>query len=689
MTNIINESPILKAAQYWAAKGFRVFPLRKGLKIPATSDGFKSATLNPEQLANWFDNNAGYNVGLATGNGLVVIDLDRKHGVDGLASLSELEQTLGALPETLTISTPSGGEHRFFGYPAEIDIKSNAGQIGAGVDIRANGGYVVGAPSRLDAGADSSGKTVTGNYVITKRLPIVGLPDAWLGRLTTKRERVPSRDHSPTNTPQSNYQRLAEIQDALTCINAQPHDDWVRVGMALYSLGNDGLHLWDTWSRNAPNYDPTAIPKRWASFVGTSVGVETIFFMAAQNGWQNPAKGRKPEPATTYAPPRQYQHEPAYARAMDAELDHVRLVNGLSITPKRLEWVWDQWLPQGKLTLLVGAPKTGKTLLAIDVAARITSGGKFPDGTLAKAAPVIFWTAEDDLNDTIVPRFKAAGGNLANVMFIDHTVSSGKGQPFNPSVDMPLLLDAIHRMTKTPALLIIDPVVSVTHDMNNALQVRMSLTPVVEMAQAHGMAVLGITHFRKSSAESGSIGERIIGSSAFLQVARMVWYAIKPPDSDGQRVFFKGDTNLAESDEGYVYEVESREADFPEHNIVVNTAGIAWGEKLEGEALQAFIKPDNKADSAPALVEAEDFLKQYLASGERLKTEIEEEADNRGIARETLKRAKKSLGILHKKRRGDGKSVWYLKQLGQAHTLEPVERVDPVERVVERETVVI
>ena len=686
---ITDNAKMLAAAQYWAGKGFKVFPLRKGLKIPATGDGFKSATTSDEALNHWFNNDLGYNLGLATGHGLVVVDLDRKHGVDGLASLSELEQTLGALPETLTVSTPSGGEHRFFGYPAEIDIKSNAGQIGAGIDIRANGGYVVGAPSRLEAGADSSGKTVTGDYVITKRQPIAGLPHEWLERLTTKRERVPNREHSPASTQQTNYQRLAEIQDALTCINAQPHDDWVRVGMALYSLGNDGLHLWDAWSRNAANYDPKEIPKRWKSFEGASVGIETVFYMAAQHGWQNPAKGRKLEPATNHTPPRQYQHDPAYSRAMDAELDHVRLVDASSIVPKRLEWVWDQWLPQGKLTLLVGAPKTGKTLLAIDVAARITSGGKFPDGTLAKAAPVIFWTAEDDLNDTIVPRFKAAGGNLENLKFIDSTVSSGKGQPFNPAADMPELLKAISGMKRKPALMILDPIVSVSRDLNNAIQVREGLAPIREIAETYGVAVLGITHFRKSSAESGGDGERIIGSGAFLAVSRMVWFAKKPPDSDGQRVVHLGDNNLAESDQGFVYEVETRDADFPEHNLVVTTAGVVWGEKLEGDELHAFLKPDTKNESAPALVEAEDFLKEYLASGERLKAEIEEEADNRGIARETLKRAKKSLGILHKKRRGDGKSVWYPKQLGQAHPLEPVERVDPVERVVERETVVI
>ncbi|OQW99880.1 MAG: hypothetical protein BWK73_49690 [Thiothrix lacustris] len=681
MTNqSIDNWQMLTAAQYWAGKGFEIFPLKPLLKEPATSDGFKSATTDHQTLKHWFGGGTNYNLGLKTGGGVVVIDVDTKDG-DGAAELAGVEMRLGALPETLTVATPSGGQHLYFRYPSELDVRGSAKQLAPNVDVRANGGYVVVPPSKTDANADKRGRTATGDYAIAKKLPIADLPSTWLDALLHKCKSKPPNP-PPRYAETSNDQRLSEIQGALAYINAAPYDDWVKVGMALHSLGDDGLNLWDTWSRNAPNYDATEIPKRWKSFAGSSVNVETVFYLAAQNGWQNPAKGRKPEP-----PPRTEQHDRAGYQHRDEwrgnrhtadDQDHVRLVSGLSITPRQMEWAWQYWLPKGKLSLLVGAPKTGKTLLAIDLAATITSGGKFPDGTRADKSTVIFWTAEDDLDDTIVPRFKAAGGDLANVRFIDHTVSSGRGQPFNPAQDMPLLMDAIHRMEKPPALLIIDPVVSVTQDMNNALQVRMSLLPVVEMAQAHGMAVLGITHFRKSSGESGNIGERIIGSSAFLQVARMVWYAMKPPDMDSTRLFWKGDTNLAESDEGFLYEVESREADFPEHLVTVQTAGIVWGEKVDGEALQAIIKPDGKADTAPVQVEAEEFLKQFLATGARLKADIDAEGDNRGITSMALRRAKKSLGIQHRKRPGDGKFVWYLQSdhVDQTHTHEKDDQVD-------------
>lgn len=366
--------------------------------------------------------------------------------------------------------------------------------------------------------------------------------------------------------------------------------------------------------------------------------------------------------------------------AMNPVVDHVQLINCTSVVPRPVEWVWDEYLPKHKLTLLVGAPKTGKTLVATHVAAIVTSGGLFPDGTKAEQSPVIFWTGEDDLDDTIKPRFVAAGGKESNLYFVGNTVSTHQHQPFNPSVDMPLLIQAIEQMPKKPALLIIDPIVSVSKDMNNALEVRMSLAPVIEMAQRYGMAVLGITHFRKSVGEAGNLGERIIGSSAFLQVARMIWYAIKPPNAEGERVFFKGDTNLSEAEEGFRYEIESKEVVFQDCQLIIKTAGIIWGEKLQGDDLQAFIKPEKTNDLTSVKAEAEAFLKRYLATGARLKADIDEEADNLGLSDKALRRAKNALGICHRKRHGDAKTEWFFpQQLDQGtHTEKVVQLVQVV-----------
>lgn len=268
----------------YTERGWKVFPLTKNTKTPATPNGFKDASTDPHTIK------AGQNVGIATGKGLLVLDIDRKHGKDGGEVLASLEREHGKLPATLTATTPSGGEHLYFSYPANVAIQSRANickEHGEGLDIRADGGYIVAPPSRTEASADPKGKTATGDYVWTNSADVAELPAAWLELLRAK-ERTRTAPEPRTFTPDSD--RMAELQDALTHIDPHPHDDWVKVGMALYSLGNDGLSLWDVWSSAANNYDPQEIPKRWKSFSNTSVNVESVFHMAQENGWQNPAK---------------------------------------------------------------------------------------------------------------------------------------------------------------------------------------------------------------------------------------------------------------------------------------------------------------------------------------------------------------------------------------------------------------
>lgn len=109
----------------------------------------------------------GYGVGLATGerSGVVVIDLDRKNGIDGLESLS----ALGDVPETLTARTGSGGLHLYFRHPG-IPVKNSAGVLGPGIDVRGDGGYVVLPPSPHRSG---------GRYEWLNAAPIAELPP-WL-----------------------------------------------------------------------------------------------------------------------------------------------------------------------------------------------------------------------------------------------------------------------------------------------------------------------------------------------------------------------------------------------------------------------------------------------------------------------------------------------------------------------------
>lgn len=117
--------------------------------------GVKDASTDPDRVTYWWTANPMANVGIATGkvSGLVVLDIDPRHGGDD--SFYDLITKYGRLPDTLEVLTGGGGRHLYFKYPAGVDyLKSGAGVLGAGLDIRADGGYVV-APPSLHASGNS------------------------------------------------------------------------------------------------------------------------------------------------------------------------------------------------------------------------------------------------------------------------------------------------------------------------------------------------------------------------------------------------------------------------------------------------------------------------------------------------------------------------------------------------------
>lgn len=128
-----------------AEHGWRVLPLAVKGKTPILKEWQKRASADAQQVREWWGKWAAANVGIATGNGLLVLDVDVGEGKAGEASLAALEAEHGALPPTLTAVTGSGGYHLFFSYEGKLG--NSAGKLGAGLDTRGDGGYVVAAPS--------------------------------------------------------------------------------------------------------------------------------------------------------------------------------------------------------------------------------------------------------------------------------------------------------------------------------------------------------------------------------------------------------------------------------------------------------------------------------------------------------------------------------------------------------------
>jgi hypothetical protein len=140
---------LLAAALTLVEHGLPVFPVKPRSKIPATLDGFKSATVDPDQLRAWWGRWPDANIGVPTGaaSGFVVLDVDARHG--GVASFEKLRDQ-HRLPKTAQVLTGSGGFHYWFRCVGEL--RNSAGLLGDGLDVRGDGGYVVVPPSVHESG---------------------------------------------------------------------------------------------------------------------------------------------------------------------------------------------------------------------------------------------------------------------------------------------------------------------------------------------------------------------------------------------------------------------------------------------------------------------------------------------------------------------------------------------------------
>jgi putative DNA primase/helicase len=154
---------VLKSALKLASLGMRIFPVHGIVNEKCTCNGrenctpgkhpritkfYQRATTEEDKIRKWFLTEFPQsNIGVVTGgkSGLWILDVDSKTG--GYESLEDLKNKHGTLPQTYRVQTGGGGEHYYFKYPSELRIRCSAGELAAGLDVRGDGGYVLGPGS--------------------------------------------------------------------------------------------------------------------------------------------------------------------------------------------------------------------------------------------------------------------------------------------------------------------------------------------------------------------------------------------------------------------------------------------------------------------------------------------------------------------------------------------------------------
>jgi putative DNA primase/helicase len=342
----------------------------------------------------------------------------------------------------------------------------------------------------------------------------------------------------------------------------------------------------------------------------------------------------------------------------------VDLLNGASITPEPIDWVWIGWLAGGKLHILGGAAGTGKTTLALAMAAVITFGGVWPDGTQASIGDVLIWSGEDDIADSLVPRLIACGADLARCHFISGANDANGKRAFDPSKDMAALAEAMEKLPSL-RLIIVDPVVSaVVGDSHKNAEVRQSLQPLVDLGAKAKCAVLGITHFSKGTQGRAPL-ERISGSLAFGALPRLVMGTAAPQDHLLPRRLVRLKSNIGPDGDGFEYSLARKQVS---GSVGIEGQFVVWGEVLTGSSstLIGDIEQPDKPDrqDASALEEAKRFLIKLLGNGPMAAKQLRAEARYAGLAWPTVRRAKDNLGIEAHKTGFGSSGNWFCKLPG-------------------------
>jgi len=276
----------LQAANYYVARGFRVFPLKRGSKEPATKNGVHDATANMYVLEEYARKVPDANIAVGCGpdsgmTGLIVIDIDKHHG--GVESFQALLSKHGALPGGPMSRTPQGGFHLFFRYDSGIGNSQNV--LGRGIDVKSTGGYVVLPPSHWD-GHKRGKKVAEGGSYQWQREPFSSYLPAMPSWMLTRLKPKPLPALVPKAWDRSNVD-LIKIARALEFVSNHDYAMWIRVGMALKAqFGDAAFDLWNSWSASGyPDHDSRECQRKWASFKRTTgVSLGSIFHEARIGG---------------------------------------------------------------------------------------------------------------------------------------------------------------------------------------------------------------------------------------------------------------------------------------------------------------------------------------------------------------------------------------------------------------------
>jgi len=340
------------------------------------------------------------------------------------------------------------------------------------------------------------------------------------------------------------------------------------------------------------------------------------------------------------------------AEALGAAGPRLRVVTAAEVEPEEVTYLWDPYVPDGKLTIVDGDAGLGKTFLLLALAAAASRGGKLPSGPAGEPAPVargrtVFFTMEDGHADTIVPRFAALGGRRNQLLLPAVYGDEGEEDAAFTFGDL-RALDAL-LAAERPRLVVFDPFLGYLGarvDAHRSNETRPILARLDRLAARHGCAIVGIRHTRKAR-EGGAIHAGL-GTVDITAAARSVLIVGKHPRREGAVVLAHAKSSTARAGASVEF-------------AIAEGGRLEWGGVSDLRADDLVRAPARRGPEPRATDEVADWLTGVLAGKEGVPAaEVRRLAKARGFTASTVDRAAKRLGV-ERGRRGSRTSVWRLR----------------------------
>lgn len=322
---------------------------------------------------------------------------------------------------------------------------------------------------------------------------------------------------------------------------------------------------------------------------------------------------------------------------MDQNYENLRIISGSEVEPKEVDWLWYPYIPYGKVTIVQGDPGEGKSTFVLNLAAMLTRGAPLPYSDKEhEPINVIYQNTEDDAEDTVVPRFINAGGDVDRIFFIDE-----RSQALSFSDER--IGETIRRTGAK--LIIFDPLTSYIGadiSINLANEVRSRMNYLIEVAKATGCAIIIVGHMNKMSGAKAMY--RSLGSIDVVGSARSCLLIGTSPDDPSKRIIAVQKANLAEKGKAI-------EFCFEDSKVVFLRQLDMTADELVNSFSSAGKRTDTKLEKAKAV------LVEMLSEGAKPQQFVMHKMESLGISKRTAENAKAALGIESRRMR-DG-WVWY------------------------------